>query len=55
MSDILHYNKFWIVHTDIQLKSKIFEVLYHEIDHYFGMNEEEIRTSMKNFRLGLFE
>jgi predicted Zn-dependent protease with MMP-like domain len=43
------------VHTEIQLKSKIFEVLYHEIGHYFGMNEEEIRNSMQNFRLELFE
>ena len=44
-----------IVHTEIQLKSKIFEVLYHEIGHYFGMNEEEIRDSMKDFKLELFE
>jgi predicted Zn-dependent protease with MMP-like domain len=44
-----------VVHTEIQLKSKIFEVLYHEIGHYFGMNEEEIRDSMKDFKLELFE
>ena len=31
------------------MKRKIAEVLFHEIGHYFGMNEEQIRDAMKNF------
>jgi predicted Zn-dependent protease with MMP-like domain len=38
-----------------KLKEKIYEVLFHEIGHYFGMNEEEIRKSMENFKLEKFE
>ncbi len=44
-----------IVRSESDLKAKIFEVLYHEIGHYFGMNEEQIRDSMKNFKLESFE
>jgi predicted Zn-dependent protease with MMP-like domain len=40
--------------NDNQLVAKIFEVLYHEIGHYFGMNETEIRDSMKHFQLRKF-
>jgi predicted Zn-dependent protease with MMP-like domain len=44
-----------VVNSEDELKSKIFEVLYHEIGHYFGMNEEEIRESMRNYNLNKFE
>jgi predicted Zn-dependent protease with MMP-like domain len=40
--------------NDSQLVSKIFEVLYHEIGHYFGMDENEIRESMRKFELRKF-
>lgn len=30
---------------EIEMRSKIREVLMHEIGHYFGMNEEEIRKA----------
>lgn len=29
---------------------RIVEVLFHEIGHYFGMNEAQIRNAMKNFK-----
>jgi predicted Zn-dependent protease with MMP-like domain len=32
-----------------EVSKKIVEVLFHEIGHYFGMNEEEIRSAMKDF------
>jgi predicted Zn-dependent protease with MMP-like domain len=31
--------------TEIEIEDKIYEVLIHEIGHYFGMNEEEIRAA----------
>lgn len=31
--------------TDQEVEGKIYEVLIHEIGHYFGMNEEEIRAA----------
>lgn len=31
--------------TEAQIIDKIFEVLIHEIGHYFGMSEEEIRSA----------
>ena len=31
--------------TDQEVEAKIYEVLVHEIGHYFGMNEEEIRSA----------
>ena len=31
--------------TDAQIIDKIYEVLIHEIGHYFGMSEEEIRAA----------
>jgi len=33
-----------------EVEETIAEVLFHEIGHYFGMNEAEIRAAMKNFR-----
>lgn len=32
---------------DLQLK--IAEVLFHELGHYFGMNEREVRAALKDF------
>lgn len=34
-----------IVRTDEAVRAKIREVLIHEIAHYFGMNEEEVRNA----------
>ena len=34
-----------VCHTKEELIGKIHEVLIHEIGHYFGMNEEEIRSA----------
>jgi len=31
--------------TDLEVKRKIVEVLIHEIGHYFGMTEDEIRAA----------
>jgi predicted Zn-dependent protease with MMP-like domain len=33
-----------------EIQRRIVEVLFHEIGHYFGMNESQIRQAMKNFR-----
>jgi predicted Zn-dependent protease with MMP-like domain len=32
-----------------EIQTRIVEVLFHEIGHYFGMNEAQIRNAMKNF------
>jgi predicted Zn-dependent protease with MMP-like domain len=32
-----------------EIRRRIIEVLFHEIGHYFGMNEAQIRNAMKNF------
>ena len=34
-----------IARTDTVLRAKIRDVLIHEIAHYFGMNEEEVRNA----------
>ena len=39
-----------VCRTEEQLVEKISEVLFHEIGHYFGMNEQEIRAAMRNWR-----
>jgi len=33
-----------------EIERKIVEVLFHEIGHYFGMNEAQIRSAMRNFK-----
>ncbi len=33
-----------------EVRFKIYEVLCHEIGHYFGMNENQIRSAMKNWK-----
>jgi predicted Zn-dependent protease with MMP-like domain len=36
-----------IAKTEKEITEKIREVLIHELGHYFGMNEQEIRTAMR--------
>jgi predicted Zn-dependent protease with MMP-like domain len=40
-----------VCRTEAEVKHRITEVLFHEIGHYFGMNEREIRAAMKDFDL----
>ena len=35
--------------TEEDVQHRIIEVLYHEIGHYFGMNEKQIQAAMKDF------
>ena len=39
-----------VCRNDEETAERICEVLLHEIGHYFGMSEEEIRQAMKNFK-----
>jgi predicted Zn-dependent protease with MMP-like domain len=39
-----------VCRTDGELRHRILEVLFHEIGHYFGMSEKEIRKAMKHFQ-----
>ncbi|HEY5615722.1 MAG TPA: metallopeptidase family protein [Bacteroidota bacterium] len=32
-----------------EIERRIVEVLFHELGHYFGMNEKEVRRAMKRF------
>ena len=36
--------------TDKEISERIREVLLHELGHYFGMNEAQIRSAMANFK-----
>jgi predicted Zn-dependent protease with MMP-like domain len=36
--------------NDEEVSERIKEVLLHELGHYFGMSETEIRNAMKNFK-----
>ena len=36
--------------NDKEVAERIKEVLLHELGHYFGMSESEIRSAMKNFK-----
>jgi len=36
--------------TEEEVRHRIIEVLYHEIGHYFGMNEKQIQAAMKDFQ-----
>ncbi len=38
-----------VCHDDEELHLRIREVLFHELGHYFGMNEAQIRSAMKRF------
>ena len=35
--------------TDQELERRIVEVLFHELGHYFGMSEKEVRDALKDF------
>jgi predicted Zn-dependent protease with MMP-like domain len=37
-------------HDEEEILRRIVEVLFHEIGHYFGMNETQIRNAMRNFK-----
>ena len=38
-----------VCRTDEEIELRIREVLFHELGHYFGMNEQEVRQAMRNF------
>jgi predicted Zn-dependent protease with MMP-like domain len=38
-----------VCQNDEEVSDRIREVLLHELGHYFGMSESEIRNAMKNF------
>ncbi len=35
--------------TDAEVEHRIVEVLFHELGHYFGMNEKEVREALREF------
>lgn len=35
--------------TDQEVEHRIVEVLFHELGHYFGMSEEEVRDALRDF------
>jgi predicted Zn-dependent protease with MMP-like domain len=35
--------------TEREIEQRVTEVLFHEIGHYFGMSEAEIRSAMRSF------
>ena len=39
-----------VCRTEDEVRHRIIEVLYHEIGHYFGMNEKQIQAAMKDFQ-----
>ena len=39
-----------VCRNDEEVSARIKEVLLHELGHYFGMSESEIRNAMKNFK-----
>ncbi len=39
-----------VCRTEVEVRHRIIEVLYHEIGHYFGMNEKQIQAAMKDFQ-----
>jgi predicted Zn-dependent protease with MMP-like domain len=39
-----------VCRDDEEVTARIREVLLHELGHFFGMNEDEIRNAMKNFK-----
>jgi predicted Zn-dependent protease with MMP-like domain len=39
-----------VCHNDKEVSERIREVLLHELGHYFGMNEAQIRSAMINFK-----
>jgi predicted Zn-dependent protease with MMP-like domain len=39
-----------VCRNDEEISERIREVLLHELGHYFGMSEVEIRNAMKNYK-----
>lgn len=39
-----------VCRTEAEVEHRIVEVLYHELGHYFGMDEKQIRQAMKHFK-----
>ena len=35
--------------TEEQVERRIVEVLFHELGHYFGMSEREVRDALRDF------
>lgn len=35
--------------SEKEIRRRVYEVLFHEIGHYFGMNEQEVREALKDF------
>ncbi len=35
--------------SEKEVERRIVEVLFHELGHYFGMNEKQVREALKNF------
>jgi predicted Zn-dependent protease with MMP-like domain len=38
-----------ICNSDAEVERRIVEVLFHELGHYFGMSEREVRDALKDF------
>ncbi len=38
-----------VCHDEEEMELRIREVLFHELGHYFGMNEAQVRSAMKRF------
>jgi predicted Zn-dependent protease with MMP-like domain len=38
-----------VCNSDDEVEHRIVEVLFHELGHYFGMNEREVREALKKF------
>lgn len=38
-----------VCRNDEEIELRIREVLFHELGHYFGMNEAQVRSAMKRF------
>ncbi len=34
---------------DTEIEKRVVEVLFHELGHYFGMDEKQVRQAMRNF------
>ncbi len=38
-----------VCRSESEVEHRIAEVLFHELGHYFGMDEKQVRQAMKNF------
>ena len=39
-----------VCRTDSEVERRVAEVLLHELGHFFGMNERQVRQALKNFQ-----